>query len=137
MSEKVINNASRTHARGMTYAYGDINITGFSDHAHARERKRRPFSDAEITIWRERIFTELGEDPVKVAVSEAIKDFGQEKDFTLWAWYANRIGVNNFLELYFEQKSIMRTSDLRNPAAAFHMRLKRFYAAMTGKEVAK
>ena len=137
MSKKVINNASHTHARGMTYAYGDINITGFSDHAHARTRKRRPFSDAEITIWRERIFAELGEDPVKVAVSEAIKDFGQDKDFTLWAWYANRIGVNNFLELYFEQKSIMRTSNLRNPAAAFHMRLKRFYAAMTGKEVAQ
>jgi hypothetical protein len=29
----------------------------------------------------------------------------------------------------------MRTCDLRKPAAAFHMRLKRFYAAMTGKEV--
>lgn len=136
--EKVINNSSRTRARGMTYAYGDINITSnLSDHARARARTRRPFNDTEIAIWRERIFAELGEDPVKVAVSEAIKDFGLEKDFTLWAWYANRIGVNNFLELYFEQKSIMRTSDLRNPAAAFHMRLKRFYAAMTGKEVAK
>ena len=26
----------------------------------------------------------------------------------IWAWYANRIGVNSFLELYFEQKSVMR-----------------------------
>jgi hypothetical protein len=135
MSEKVINNSSRTRARGMTYAYGDINITRFLDHAHARARKRRPFSDAEITIWRERIFAELDEYPVKVAVGEAIKDFGRDKDFTLWAWYANRIGVSNFIELCFEQKSIMRTCDLRKPAAAFHMRLKRFYAAMTGKEV--
>jgi hypothetical protein len=136
MSEKVINNSSRMRARGMTYAYGGINNTCYlSDHAHARARKRRPFSDAEITIWRERIFAELGEDPVKVAVGEAIKDFGRDKDFTLWAWYANRIGVSNFIELYFEQKSIMRTCDLRKPAAAFHMRLKRFYAAMTGKEV--
>ena len=137
--KKVINSQGSSptpsRARGMTYAYGSINITRFSDHAHARARKRRPFSDSEITIWRERIFAELGEDPVKVAVEEAIKDFGREEDFTIWAWYANRIGVNSFIELYFEQKSIMRKSTLRNPAAAFHMRLKRFYAALAGKEV--
>ena len=71
---------------------------------------------------------------MKFAVSEAIKDFGKPEDFTLWAWYANRIGVNNFIELYFEQKAIMRTCTLRNPAAAFHSRLKRFYAALSGKE---
>ena len=65
-----------------------------------------------------------------VAVEEAVKDFGSQKDFTIWAWYANRIGVNSFLELYFEQKSIMQTCTLRNPAAAFHARLKRFYAAL-------
>ena len=129
--------APRVRARVVCHTehtHTGINNTSFSDHARVRARA---IPDEFITAWRERIFTELGEDPVKVAVSEAIKDFGQEKDFTLWAWYANRIGVNNFLELYFEQKSIMRTSDLRNPAAAFHMRLKRFYAAMTGKEVAK
>ena len=90
-----------------------------------------------VAAWRERIFGELGEDPVKAAVNEAIKDFGRAEDFTLWAWYANRIGVNNFIELYFEQKSIMRTNTLRNPAASFHMRLKRFYAALSGKEVAR
>ena len=61
---------------------------------------------------------------------EAVKDFGSRKDFTIWAWYANRIGVNSFLEIYFEQKSVMKTCTLRNPAAAFHMRLKRFYAAL-------
>ena len=121
-----ITNTEHTHT--------GINNTSSLDHARVRARA---IPDEFITAWRERIFAELGEDPVKVAVSEAIKDLGQKKDFTLWAWYANRIGVNNFLELYFEQKSIMRTSDLRNPAAAFHMRLKRFYAAMTGKEVAQ
>ena len=67
---------------------------------------------------------------MKAAVEEAVKDFGSQKDFTIWAWYANRIGVNSFLELYFEQKSIMQACTLRNPAAAFHMRLKRFYAAL-------
>jgi hypothetical protein len=129
--------APRVRARVVCHTehtHTGINNTSFSDHARVRARA---IPDEFIAAWRERIFAELGEDPVKVAVSEAIKDFGQKKDFTLWAWYANRIGVNNFLELYFEQKSIMRTSNLRNPAAAFHMRLKRFYAAMTEKEVAK
>jgi hypothetical protein len=140
--KKVINSQGSSptpsRARGMTYAYGGINNTCYlSDHAHARARKRRPFSNAEVAAWRERIFAEGMEDPVKVAVEEAIRDFGREEDFTIWAWYANRIGVNSFIELYFEQKSIMRKSTLRNPAAAFHMRLKRFYAALAGKEVAK
>ena len=72
-----------------------------------------------MAAWRERVFGETLNDPVKVAVEEATRDFGNAKDFTLWAWYANRIGVNNFLELYFEQKSIMRECILRNPAAAF------------------
>ena len=38
----------------------------------------------------------------------------------------------SFLELYFEQKSIMRECRLRRPAAAFHARLKRFYTAYFG-----
>jgi hypothetical protein len=136
--EKLSTAPSASRARGMTYAYGGINNTCYlSDHAHARARKRRPFSNAEVAAWRERIFAEGMEDPVKVAVEEAIRDFGREEDFTIWAWYANRIGVNSFIELYFEQMSIMRKSTLRNPAAAFHMRLKRFYAALAGKEVAK
>ena len=133
--KKVIDKPSRRRARGMTYADGnDSSCRILSDHAHARARGRRPFSPAEVAAWRERIFGETVEDPVKVAVEEAVKAFGSEADFTLWAWYANRIGVNSFLELYFEQQSIMRTSTLRNPASAFHMRLKRFYAATCGKE---
>ena len=107
-----------------------INHTCLSDHAHVRARaSRRQFTEAEVAAWRERIFSDRLEDPVKVAVEEAVRDFGRPEDFTLWAWYANRIGVNSFLELYFEQKSIMRECRLRNPAAAFHARLKRFYAA--------
>jgi len=132
---KVVDKPSRRRACGMTYADGDDSSSRMlSDHAHARTRGRRPFSQAEVDAWRERIFGETVEDPVKVAVEEAVKAFGTAKDFTLWAWYANRIGVNSFLELYFEQLSIMRTSTLRNPASAFHMRLKRFYAAICGKE---
>lgn len=104
-----------------------------SDQAHVRARaSRRQFTEAEVAAWRERIFSDRLEDPVKVAVEEAVRDFGRPEDFTLWAWYANRIGVNSFLELYFEQKSIMRECRLRSPAAAFHARLKRFYAAYFG-----
>ena len=130
---------SRAHARvvcvgnepiGHTHT-GIINNTCFSDQARARAYARRKFHDAMVAAWRERIFANGIEDPVKVAVEEAVKDFGSQKDFTIWAWYANRIGVNSFLEIYFEQKSVMKTCTLRNPAAAFHMRLKRFYAAMT------
>ena len=119
----------------MTYAYGDILVSSnnLSDHACARahvKARRRPFTEAEVAAWRERIFANGVEDPVKVAVEEAVTDFGSRKDFTIWAWYANRIGVNSFLEIYFEQKSVMKTCTLRNPAAAFHARLKRFYAAL-------
>ena len=109
---------------------GINDIAYLADHAHVRARaRRRQFTEAEVAAWRERIFSDRLEDPVKVAVEEAVRDFGRPEDFTLWAWYANRIGVNSFLELYFEQKSIMRECRLRNPAAAFHARLKRFYAA--------
>ena len=143
--KKVINSQGSSptpsRARGMKYVChtehthtGIINNTCLSDHAHVRARA---IPQEFIAAWRERIFSEGMEDPVKVAVEEAIKDFGREEDFTIWAWYANRIGVNSFIELYFEQKSIMQKSTLRNPAAAFHMRLKRFYAALAGKEVAK
>jgi hypothetical protein len=115
----------------MTYADGDINSPNgsLSDHARTRGGKRRPFTEAEVAAWRKRIFAETMDDPVKVAVEEAVKMFGASGDFTIWAWYANRIGVNNFLELYFEQLSVMRHSTLRNPASAFHMRLKRLYSA--------
>ena len=125
----------RARARGMTYADGDtcVSCKCLSDHARVRARAgRRQFTEAEVAAWRERIFANGLEDPVKVAVGEAVRDFGRPEDFALWAWYANRIGVNSFLELYFEQKSVMRESRLRNPAAAFHARLKRFHAACFG-----
>lgn len=123
-------------ARGVCSGHtqtGFNNNTCLSDHAHVRAKtRRRKFTEAEVAVWRERIFADGLEDPVKVAVEEAVRDFGRPNDFTLWAWYANRIGVNSFLELYFEQKSIMRECRLRSPAAAFHARLKRFYAAYFG-----
>ena len=126
--QDVAGHGARRRARGLTYADGDVNSLNGSlaDHAHTREARRRPFTEAEVAAWRKRIFAETMDDPVKVAVEEAVKLFGSSDDFTIWAWYANRIGVNNFLELYFEQRSVMRYSTLRNPAAAFHMRLKRF-----------
>ena len=85
----------------MTYAYGDILVSSnnLSDHACARahvKARRRPFTEAEVAAWRERIFANGIEDPVKVAVEEAVKDFGSQKDFTIWAWYANRIGADPY-----------------------------------------
>ena len=106
------------------------NIPANRAHAHTCAREgRKPFTEEEIVLWRERIFAEGQEDPVRVAVSEAVEAFGGKKDFGIWAWYANRIGINNFLNLYFEQLSIMRNYTLRSPAAAFHKRLKRFFLA--------
>ena len=129
--QDVAGHGARRRARGLTYADGEVNSPNGSltDHARTRDARRRPFTEAEVVAWRKRIFAETMDDPVKVAVEEAVKLFGSSEDFTIWAWYANRIGVNNFLELYFEQRSVMRHSTLRNPAAAFHMRLKRFYHA--------
>ena len=130
--DKVIDTSrARVVCSGHTQTGININ-TCFSDHARTRAR-RRPFTKAEVAAWREQVFADGIEDPVKVAVQEAVRDFGHEADFTIWAWYANRIGINSFLELYFEQRSVMRTRALRNPAAAFHARLKRFYAAMLPK----
>ena len=131
-STGVASSRARVVCSGHTHT-GIVNNTCFSDHARVRAR-RRPFSEAEVAAWRERIFADGIEDPVKVAVGEAVRDFGRPKDFTLWAWYANRIGVNSFLELCFEQKAVMRTCRLRSPARAFHARLKRFYAAISPKE---
>ena len=133
---KVINTAPTAPCARMVcpgHTQTGINSTFLADRAHVRARaRRRQFTEAEVAAWRKRIFAGGLEDPVKVAVGEAVRDFGRPEDFTLWAWYANRIGVNSFLELYFEQKSIMRECRLRRPAAAFHARLKRFYAAYFG-----
>ena len=123
---KVINSpCAASRARVVCSRHTHTGITSntcLSNHAHVRARaKRRPFTEAEVAAWRERIFGEMLNDPVKVAVEEAIRDFGSADDFTLWAWYANRIGVNNFLELYFEQKSIMRRTLFR--AEVHHARL--------------
>ena len=66
---------------------------------------------------------------IEAAVNDAVAAFGSPRDFRIWAWYAHRIGLADFLELLFEQQSILRECRLRNPAAAFHRRLQRCYAA--------
>ena len=62
--------------------------------------RAREIPEEVVVAWRERVFSEGLEDPVKVAVEEAVKAFGSDSDFSIWAWYANRIGVNSFLELF-------------------------------------
>ena len=136
MNEReVVNNpAVASCARVVCPGHTHTGISSYlSNQARVRARtRRRPFTEAEVAAWRERVFGDTLNDPVKTAVEEAVRDFGTAKDFTIWAWYANRIGVNSCLELYFEQKSVMRGCRLRNPAAAFHARLKRFHAAYFG-----
>ena len=104
---------ARVHARVVRQTQTGIYINNIipTNHAHActhARDARRPFTQNEIDFWREQIFAESQEDPVKVAVEEAVKSLGSQKDFRIWAWYANRIGVNSFIDLYFEQLSIMR-----------------------------
>ena len=134
--EKVINiprACARVVCSGHTQT-GIINNTCLSDHARVRARA---IPDEAVAAWRERVFGETMDDPVKVAVEEAVGAFGRKEDFEIWAWYANRIGVSNFANLYFEQLSGMRRRTLVNPAAAFQSRLKRFLAAMQEAEAEK
>ena len=115
---------------------GDILSKVLSDRAHAHVRARA-IPEEVVEAWRERIFGELKDDPIKFAVEAAMRTFPGNTDFRLWAWYANRIGVNNFVNLYFEVQSLMRNGGLNNPAAAFQSRLKRFLAAMQEAEAEK
>ncbi len=138
---EVINNpASRTCARAVCKPIGQTqtsinNTSNCSNRERARAYARKLFHEEMVKAWLDRVFSDGVEDPVKVAVDEAVKAFGQEKDFGIWAWYANRIGVNNFLELYFEQMSIMDKCHLRSPTRAFHSRLKSFYLSMQAMKV--
>ncbi len=137
--EKVVNSqGSASRARVVCKPYGHthtgIGNTCFSDQARTRAYARKVFHDEMVAAWRARVFADGIDDPVKAVVGDAVRDFGSAADFDIWAWYANRIGVNSFLELYFEQKSIMRECRLRSPAAAFHARLKRFLAATSPKK---
>ena len=93
--QDVAGHGARRRARGLTYADGDVNSLNGSltDHARTRDARRRPFTEAEVAAWRKRIFAETMDDPVKVAVEEAVKSFGSSDDFTIWAWYANQRAV--------------------------------------------
>ena len=145
---EVVNSSgpSRTCARAgsvrmvhtcQTHTGNNILSKPLTDPACVRAYARGAFRREIVEVWRERVFGGTAEDPVRFAVEEAMRSFPGNTDFELWAWYANRIGVSNFANLYFEQLSGMRHRTLVNPAAAFHKRLKRFYAAMLEAEAAK
>jgi hypothetical protein len=104
--------------------FGDIP----SAHAHTRE--------AALAAWRIRQFG--GDfDPVRGVVDDAVAAFSRRQpadDRSLWLKVANTIGWERFQELYHEQLSIMedckrRGHPLRNPAAAFHKKLKALKSA--------
>lgn len=76
-----------------------------------------------VEKWRTAIFAPTSEDSVREVVSLAVSTFGRNADRRIWTWYANRIGVNTFLDRFFEVESCWRQGELNRPAAAFHLRL--------------
>ena len=94
--------------------------------------------EAALAAWRVRQFG--GDfDPVRSAVEDAVAAFSRRQpdtDRALWLKAANVIGWDAFRELYHEQLSVMkdcarRGHPLRNPAAAFHKKLKALRPAET------
>ena len=86
---KVINNlCAASRARVVCSGHTHTGITSntcLSDHAHVRAgAKRRPFTEAEVAAWRERIFGEMLNDPVKVAVEERFGDRPRERPVLQW-----------------------------------------------------
>ncbi len=92
----------------------------------ARARKA-----AMIERWRECVFADTKNDPVKDAVEFAVEKFGSKQDRRLWCWYANRIGVNTFIDQVFEVESSWRQGEIRCPSAAFHKRLQDILQAIS------
>ena len=98
------------------------------------ERAKDCLDEKVFRPWRIKTF---GGDfnPIRVAVDEAVREFGSPKDTNLWLWYAYRIGLDNFRDRYFEQKSKIkdwqhRGFRVRHLASAFHAKLKRCYREM-------
>lgn len=70
-------------------------------------------------------------DPIRVAVDEAVAAFssgkseaGQNSDRAIWLKIANRVGLDNFLDAFFQLTSEIRDlghrdKSLRRPAASF------------------
>ena len=104
--------------------------------AGARVREGQPpirDKEAYFRAWRIAVFG--GDiDPVRAAVDEAVRAFSThqpERDRRVWLSVADAIGYEKFLDLFWEQKSIVddckrRGKPLRLPAAAFQKRLNRY-----------
>ena len=118
--------ASRARVVCHTQTYGVINNPVLViPRACAPARVR---SEANLASWRIKQFG--GDyDPVAAIVDEAVAELSKrqpETDRLLWLKIANTIGWQKFADLLDEQRSIMRSRRLRNPAAAFHRRLQAF-----------
>ena len=88
-------------------------------------RRARTRKAAMVEKWLDTIFANTTGDPVPEVVDLAVRTFGSENDRRLWTWYANRVGVNTFLDRFYEVESCWRQGELKRPAAAFHLRLHR------------
>jgi len=120
----VINRPAASRARVVCHTGVNLPSLGIPS-AGARAR------EAALAAWRVRQFG--GDfDPVRAVVEDAVAAFSRRQpdaDRALWLKAANVIGWEAFRELYHEQLSVMRDCarrghPLRNPAAAFHKKLK-------------
>ena len=65
-------------------------------------------------------------DEVDSAVNYALESTGNSRDYRrAWCFYCLRLGVNTFLDQLDEVLSCARQGEIRQPAQAFHARLRR------------
>ena len=80
-------------------------------------------------------FEESFFDPVEEAVRGAVEEFGGTMDnYRLWTWYAQRLGLNTFLNAWQAQTEYVEAAaktrwPVRNLPAAFQSQLKRLFRA--------
>lgn len=111
----------REKGKGKEIPDGD-GLVSLSLRPRVRTRTRKA---AMIAKWKDTIFAHTSGDPIPEVVDLAVRRFGAKKDRKIWTWYANRVGINTFLDRFFEVESCWRQGELKRPAAAFHLRLQR------------
>lgn len=119
--------ASRTRVRDlMGYGYSNT-CTGNTHRSRASVREAR---------------TRVGEDfygpaiarDVDVAVDHALATTNGSPDFRrAWCFYCLRLGVNTFIDQLDSVLACARQGELRNPARAFHARLRKMLNGICGQ----
>ena len=107
----------------------------FDSRAHARERVPPPAPLAESQSKSNDSFDESFLDPTEEVVQGAVDEFsGTLSDYRLWTWYAQRLGLNTFINAWQAQTEYVEAAaktrwPVRNLPAAFQSQLKRLFRA--------